>query len=195
MKLRRPFQITPHDAPQSGGSAHPDGVRATARRAAETMLQSPQVQDLTTGLRERARELRATARGRADEHLEGLIERAHARRGGDTPSDVAALLGERRREREEQAARLRARQSLLALAEGPEQRRVLTLIAQATPWAGGQEPEVRYTNLLDRLAPSGDAQAEMGVHRALWTLAERRVLAVSPHGVITACPPASATRT
>lgn len=188
MKLRSLIQLaTRRDPPGPEDHARPQGVRATAQRAAEAVLQTPRVQDTAASLRERAQELGATARSRADQHLEGLIEGAHARRGEPTPSDVAALLDRRRREREAQAARLRARQVLLALAETPEQRRVLTLVAQATPWAGGDEPEVRYTTLLDRLAPSGGAEAEMDVHRALWTLAERRVLAVSPHGEVTAC--------
>ncbi|GBF08026.1 hypothetical protein DAERI_210022 [Deinococcus aerius] len=188
MKLRTLIHLATRPDPSEPEDDRPRGVRAAARRAAETVLQAPQVQDRAASLKERAQELRAAARSRADQHLEGLIESAAARRGESTPSEVAALLARRRREREEQAARLRARQALLALAEGPEQRRVLTLVAQSTPWAGGTEPEVRYTALLDRLAPSGSAEAEMGIHRALWTLAERRVLAVSPHGVVTACP-------
>ncbi|MEF2277441.1 hypothetical protein V3W47_03960 [Deinococcus sp. YIM 134068] len=169
------------------GDRSSGGLRGVARRLAEGVRQSPRVQEAAAEVRDRARELRETTRARADSRLERLIEDGRARRGEDLPDEVSALLMERRREREARAARLRARAALLALAGGPEQRRVLTLVADATPWAGGEAAEVRYTTLLDRLAPSGGAEAEMGVHRALWTLAERRVLAVSPHGVVTAC--------
>ncbi|WP_102127997.1 hypothetical protein [Deinococcus planocerae] len=161
--------------------------RDAARRLAEGVRQNPRVQEAAAELRGRAEELRETARARADGHLERLIE-SRAGRGEALPDEVAALLERRRREHEAQAARRWARQELLALAETPEQRRVLGLVAGATLWAGGTEAELRYTTLLDRLAPSGEAQAEMDIHRALWTLAERRVLAVSPHGVVTACP-------
>ncbi|GMA13833.1 hypothetical protein E5F05_17335 [Deinococcus metallilatus] len=163
----------------------PGGLRAAARRAAEAVWQAPRVQDARAGLRERAQAWSGAARTRADLHLEQLLERRY---GEQPPEAVTALLAQRRREREARAEQFRARQALLARAEGPEQRRVLTRVAQATPWAGGQEAEVRYTALLDQLAPSGQADAEMAVHRAIWTLAERQVLAVSPHGVITACP-------
>lgn len=160
--------------------------RDAARRLAETVSHNPRVQEAAAELRGRTGELREAARARADGHLERLIE-SRAGRGEPLPDEVAALLDRRRREREARAARLRAKQALLALAESAEQRRVLLLVAGATPWAGGTGEELRYTTLLDRLAPSGDAEAEMGVHRALWTLAERRVLAVSPHGAVTAC--------
>ncbi|WP_034387089.1 hypothetical protein [Deinococcus sp. YIM 77859] len=160
-------------------------LRSAAQRLTEAVRRDPRVQDAAESLRERARMWRETARSRADLHLEELVERRYR---GQPPEALGALLAQRRREREDRAARLRARRALLALAETPEQRRVLTRVAEATPWAGGEEAEVRYTLLLDELAPSGNAEAEMAVHRAIWTLAERRVLAVSPHGVVTACP-------
>jgi hypothetical protein len=159
-----------------------------ARQAADTLRRDPRVQDTASRLKSRAQDLGGAARSQADLHLERLIERAHTHSGDPVPDDVAALLESRRREREARVAGARARAALLALAENTEQRRLLTLVAQATPWAGGQTQALRYTGLLDRLAPSGDAGAEMAVHRALWTLAERRVLSVSPHGVVTACP-------
>lgn len=188
MKLRTLIHLaTRSDPPGAENQGRPAGVRASARRAAEAALRTPGFQDTAASLRQRAQELGTAARTRADQHLEGLIESAHTRRGESTPAEVAALLAQRRHEREVRAARLRARQALLALAETPEQRRVLTLVAGATPWAGGHEPEMRYTTLLDRLVPSRSADAEMGIHRALWTLAERHVLAVSPHGTVAAC--------
>lgn len=171
----------PEDIPQE----ETGGLRSAARRVAEAVRRDPRVQDAAAGLRERAQTWRETARSRADTHLEQLVERRYE---GRPPEALSALLGQRRHEREARAARLRARQALLALAETPEQRRVLTRVAGATPWAGGEAAELRYTLLLDELAAPGSAEAEMAVHRAIWSLAERRVLAVSPHGVVTACP-------
>jgi len=166
----------------------PGGLREAARRAATSVWKDPRLQDARAGLRDRAGELRGAARARVDERLEHLLEERYGRQGAAPPEAVSALLAARRQEREARAARLRARQTLLALAGTPEQRRVLARVAEMTPWAGGEAGELRYTTLLDTLAPSGGAEAEMSVHRALWTLAERRVLAVSPHGVVTACP-------
>lgn len=163
-------------------------VGDAARQAADALRRDPRVQDTAARLKSRVQEVGGAARSQADLHLERLIERAHTRPGDTVPDDVAAVLDRRRREREVRAAAARARAALLACGENAEQRRVLALVAQATPWAGGEAQELRYTGLLDRLAPSGDAGAEMAVHRALWTLAERRVLSVSPHGVVTACP-------
>ncbi|GAA5512711.1 hypothetical protein Dcar01_01432 [Deinococcus carri] len=185
MKLRDLLRPSPD--PASAGDTEPGGLRAAARRAAGAAWRDPRVQDARAGLRERAQEWRSEVQSRADARLEQVIERRYGGQG-TPPEAVSALLAQRRQAREAHAARLRARQALLALAETPEQRRVLTQVAQATPWAGGEAGEVRYTALLDQLAPSGSPEAEMGVHRALWTLAERRVLAVSPHGVVTACP-------
>lgn len=187
MKLRSLIRLTvPVD--RTAGLDRRGTVRAVARRAAETVRQDPRIQEAAAGLRRQVQELGSAARLQADRHLERLIEAAHTRQGEPIPADVAALLARRREAREARARQLRARAALIALAEGPEQRRVLTLVAQVTPWAGGDRDELRYTQLLDRLAPSGEAEAEMRVHRALWALAERRVLAVSPHGRVTACP-------
>lgn len=182
MSRRRP------EEKEEAGKTGPGGLREAARRAASAVWQDPRVQDAREGLRERAGELRGAARARVDERLEHLLSERYGRQGEAPPEAVSALLAARRQEREARAARLRARQTLLALAETPEQRRVLTRVVGVTPWAGGEAGELRYTTLLDTLAPSGGAEAEMGIHRALWTLAERRVLAVSPHGRITACP-------
>lgn len=178
----------PTEATPAGGEQGRSSLRAAARRAATSVWRDPRVQDARAGLRDRAEEWRGAARARVDTRLEHLLEERYGRQGEAPPEAVSALLAARRAEREARAARLRARQTLLALAETPEQRRVLGRVAQVTPWAGGEAGEVRYTLLLDTLAPSGGAEAEMGIHRALWSLAERHILAVSPHGVVTACP-------
>ncbi|MFK7600851.1 hypothetical protein ACI3L1_01430 [Deinococcus sp. SM5_A1] len=163
-------------------------LRDTARRAAQSALNDPRVQGAAGLVRDRAEAVRSRAGEGADRHLERLISESRARRGEATPDEVAALLETRRRERDARIRRVQARQQLLDRAETPEQRRILTLVAGATIWAGGtaEAGPLRYTTLLDRLAPGGSAEAEMAVHRALWTLAERRVLSVSPHGVVTA---------
>ncbi|ABF43912.1 hypothetical protein Dgeo_2478 (plasmid) [Deinococcus geothermalis DSM 11300] len=187
MKLRTLIRLAV-SGDRTAGPDNSGAVRAAARRAAEAVRQDPRVQEAAAGLRGRVQELSSAARLRADRHLERLIEAAHTRQGEPVPAEVAALLARRREARETQARQLRARAALIALGDGPEQRRVLTLVAQATPWAGGEAAELRYTQILDRLASSGEAGAEMRVHRALWTLAERHVLAVSPHGRVSACP-------
>jgi len=163
-------------------------VGDAARRAAEALRHDPRVQDTAARLKTRAQELGGAARSQADGRLERLIEQAHTRSGNAVPDDVAAVLARRRREREARAAQARARAALLAQGETAEQRRVLTLLAEVTVWAGGGPGELRYTQVLDRLASPGNAESEMAVHRALWTLAERRILAVSPHGQVTATP-------
>lgn len=163
-------------------------LRAAARRAAASALNDPRVQGAAGLVRDRAEAVRTRVGEGADRNLERLIGDARARRGEQTPDEVAALLETRRRERDARLRRIQARQELLDRAETPEQRRILTLVAGATVWAGGtaEAGPLRYTTLLDRLAPGGSAGAEMAVHRALWTLAERRVLSVSPHGVVSA---------
>lgn len=166
-------------APSAGPTP---GLREEARRAAgqaaERLAHSGRVQRLTQGWQD----LRAAAAERADQRLEEVLARsAH-------DDEVARLLAQRRQEREDQAAKARARRALLAHARTDEQRRVLALVAAVTPWAGGEAAPLRYTEVLDRLAPGGGAAQEMAVHRALWTLAEARVLAVSPHGSVTAVP-------
>lgn len=186
MRLAR--HLTPEEERAGETTQEAGGLRAAARRAASAVWQDPRVQDARAGLQGRAEELRASARERVDSRLEHLLEERYGRQGAEPPEAVSTLLGTRRAEREARAARLRARQTLLALAETPEQRRVLGRVVAITPWAGGEAGELRYTGLLDALAPSGSAEAEMGIHRAIWTLAERGVLAVSPHGRVTACP-------
>ncbi|GHF52355.1 hypothetical protein HNQ07_003157 [Deinococcus metalli] len=164
------------------------GVGEAARRLRTRALGSARVQDTLAHVQE----LRAQAAARADERLETLIGDARARRGQTPPDDVTRLLAQRRQERDEQLQRAQARAQLLARGDTSEQRAILTRVAASTPWAGGQHEALRYTQLLDELAPGGSAAAEMAVHRALWTLAERRVLAVSPHGAITAVPTVNA---
>ncbi|QFP77218.1 hypothetical protein [Deinococcus sp. AJ005] len=174
--------------PDSKSAEGSGGLRDTARRAAQSALNDPRVQGAAGLIRDRAEAVRTRAGEGADRHLERLIGDARARRGEATPDEVAALLETRRRERDVRIRRVQARQQLLERAETPEQRRILTLVAGVTVWASGtaEAGPLRYTTLLDRLAPSGSAEGEMAVHRALWTLAERRVLSVSPHGVVTA---------
>ncbi|GGS04628.1 hypothetical protein [Deinococcus sedimenti] len=155
-----------------------------ARRTAQA-LREP-VQDATSGLRSRARDLRDRAAQRADERLERLI----TERPGGPPRDpeVLALLAQRREAREARLRQEEAKRTLLSRAQTPAQRQVLRAVLDVTPWAGGTTGQVRYTALLDRLAPGGDPASEMSVHRAIWSLAEAEVLAVSPHGEVTAVP-------
>jgi len=155
-----------------------------ARRTAQA-LREP-VQEAAGGLRARARDLRDRAAQRADDRLERLITE---RRGGESDPEVLALLARRRETREARLRQEDARRTLLAQAQTPAQRQVLRAVLDVTPWAGGEAGGVRYTHLLDRLAPAGDAATEMSVHRAIWTLAEAGVLAVSPHGEVSAVPP------
>lgn len=170
------------DEPAPEAEDRRGGLGEAARRAAQRVALDPRVRGAAAQLQE----LRAGASARADQRLETLIGEARARRGQTPPDEVAALLDRRRQERDAKLERGRARQALLAHGQNDEQRRILALVAAATPWAGGAAASVRYTALLDELAPGGSPAAEMAIHRALWTLAEQRVLAVSPHGVITA---------
>lgn len=177
--------------PPEGAAA--GGLGGTARRAAgtvaDTVRRDPRVQDAADTVRGRVRDLRTAAQDRADAHLERLLAESHARRGTAPSAEVAESLARRREERDARARAAQARAALLAQAHTPEQRRVLTRVADHTPDLGGTLPDaLRYTALLDALVPGGGAAEEMAVHRALWTLAERRVLAVSRHGEVTACP-------
>ncbi|GGL09302.1 hypothetical protein [Deinococcus radiotolerans] len=166
----------------------PDPVADATQVARRTVsaLREP-VEEAGAGLRARARDLRDRASQRADDRLERLITE---RRGG-APSDpeVLALLTRRREAREARLSQEEARRTLLARAQTPTQRQVLRAVLDVTPWAGGSAGTLRYTQMLDRLAPGGDAATEMSVHRAIWTLAEAGVLAVSPHGEVSAVPP------
>lgn len=182
----------PH--PDSGTPDEPAGMAGSvgraARRVAGKVSHSPRVQEVAQQLQE----LRSEAGVRADQRLQALIEEARARRGQIPPDEVTGLLQRRRQEREEKLAQARARQQLLAQAQNDAQRRVLILVAASTSWAGGEASSLRYTQVLDQLAPGESPAAELALHRALWTLAERRILAISPHGVVTAVqtlPPAS----
>ncbi|WP_288481635.1 hypothetical protein [uncultured Deinococcus sp.] len=173
------------DGPQTEDTG---GLRGAARRLGERARQDPRVQQAAESLRGRREELRASGRERADARLEALIEARRERRGETTPPEVAGLLEARRREREAHARQLRERAAFLEQATSPEESRVLRRVASGTPRLGGEDPEPRYTELLDTLAPGGDPAREMAVHRAVWALAERRVLAVSPHGAVRAGP-------
>lgn len=170
---RRKFTPAPEpEQPRSGLSGLASRLRA-----------DPRVQELSSAVRHRAEEVRASVKDRADQHLEHLME---SRGAGE---DVQGVLAQRRQERDLKAGQLRARAELLALADTPQEKRVLLQVADATPWAGGKGAGHRYTQLLDSLAPSGSPEDEMAVHRALWSLAERQVLSISPHGEVRACPP------
>ena len=163
----------------------PGRVRALASQLAGRALTDPRVQDVTGSLRGRGEELRGQVRHRAEQRLEELIEQRRQARGQNLSPEVGAALAARRHEREQRAAQQQLRAQALRHAATPEERRVLTRVADACPLTGGQSPAPRYTALLDALAPGGDAEREMAVHRALWGLAERRVLAVSAHGGVT----------
>lgn len=76
-----------------------------------------------------------------------------------------------------------AKQALMMQAQTPHERRVLRLLAEHTDWLGGAGKSVRYTILLDTLGGRVVAD-EMAIHRAVWGLAERRVLRVSEFGEI-----------
>ncbi|MVN87892.1 hypothetical protein GO986_14110 [Deinococcus sp. HMF7620] len=159
----------------------------SAARQAASALVTPAVQGAAGRLKTGARGLRDQAQARADSRLEQLLGERRAGQPGD-PETLAALAA-RRAAREARAAQLRARETLLGQAQTPEQRQVLRAVVAVTPWAGGEAGTLRYTELLDRLAPGGGAGREMAVHRALWTLAEQHILAVSPHGEVTAVRP------
>ncbi len=137
---------------------------------------------MTGSLRGRGEELRGQVHDRAEQRLEELIEQRRQERG--LSPEVDAALAARRHEREQRAAQQQIRAQALQHAVTPEERRVLTRVADACPLSGGQPPAPRYTALLDALAPGGDAGREMAIHRAIWGLAERRVLAVSAHGEV-----------
>ena len=188
--LRVTRALTDDDASRSAGQES-GRLGTLARRAADTVRHDPRVHEGVAGVREGWRErvtsLRTAAQDRADAHLERLVTESAARRGEGASGEVAALLEARRTEREARQAVRLAREALLAHARSVPERRVLTLLADHTPWAGGERSgPLKYTTLLDTLAPGGRAEDEMKIHRALWTLAEERVLAVSPHGEITA---------
>lgn len=155
-----------------------------ARRLATRALGDPRVQEATLSLKTRAESLRSGVRDRADERLEALIESRSA--GGHLSGEVEDALHQRRVQREERQAKQAAREAVLAVATTSEERRVLLRVLEGTAWAGGERDLPRYTALLDALAAGGSAEQEMAVHRAIWSLAEREVLSVSPHGLISA---------
>ena len=161
-------------------------VRA-AQEAATQALRGP-VGGAAESLRRRGSQVRDQLGERADARLERLITERRAAQAAPPDPEALAVLARRRAEREARAARLRARQTLLAQAQTPAERQVMQAVVNVTDWAGGQDAPLRYTALLDQLAPRGDAASEMAAHRALWTLAERQVLSVSPHGLIRAEP-------
>lgn len=136
----------------------------------------------TYDLRGKVGDLRGQWQGKAEERLETLIQRRRQERGESIPAEVDAALNARRRELEEQAEQRRFESEVLAQARGTEEKRVLLLVLGSR--RRGEAPP-RYTTLLDHLAAGGEAEREMAIHRALWSLAERRLLSVSPHGEIT----------
>ena len=168
--------------PNTQGGDLPGRVRALASQLAGRALADARVQDVTGSLRGRGEELRGQVRDRAERRLEELVEQRRQERGQDLAPEVSAALAARRREREQRTAQQQLRARALGHASTPEERRVLTRVADASPLTGGQLPAPRYTALLDALAPAGNAEREMAVHRAIWSLAERRVLAVSAYG-------------
>ena len=171
----------------NGSDNHPEESRlgGLARRLAARALGDPRVQEATAGLKHRAGTVRLGLRDRADERLEALLE-ARAASGSALSTEAEEALRERRQRRQERQAQQLARERLLAVATTTEERRVLMRVLDATPWAGGEGTPIRYTALLDALAPGGEPQQEMAVHRAIWALAEREILSVSPHGHVTA---------
>ena len=170
---------------ETPGQNLPGRVRALASQLAGRALTDPRVQDVTGSLRGRGEDLRGQVHDRAEQRLEHLIEQRRQERGQPLSPEVGAALAARRHEREQRAAQQQLRAQALGHAVTPEERRVLTRVADASPLTGGQPPAPRYTALLDALAPGGHAEREMAVHRAIWSLAERRVLAVSAHGDVT----------
>lgn len=165
---------------QRTGAGWSGRVRGLAERV------SPHLQDVTSGWRDRAQQVRGGWHDRAEQRLEDLIEQRRRERGEQLPPEVGAALDVRRQEREKRARELRWRAEVLAEAQTAEERRVLQRVLGAPAEAGPAATNVapRYTALLDTLAPGGEPEREMAVHRAIWSLAERRVLAVSPHGEV-----------
>lgn len=164
-----------------------DRLKKAAQEKVSAVVQDPRVHEARESAKTRAQELRDGVLEKADQRLEHLIESKH---GNVLSPEAQVALAGRRRLRDEQARQRGARQFVLSQAQNAYERRVIQRILECTPWAGGEEgQEIRYTQLLDLLAPTGEAEQEMKVHRALWALAERYVLSVSAHGVITACPP------
>ncbi len=160
-------------------------IKGAVQDAAQTLKQDPTLGNLGGTVRTYGEQLRS----KADERLERLIKEKHARKGEAVPTPVDNVLQERKQERDRLRAQTQARQDFLAKAANTPQHKVLQLVALSTPWMGGNLAELRYTSMLDQLAPKGDAASEMSIHRALWTLAEQQILSVSSQGVIVAVLP------
>lgn len=137
-------------------------------------------QHLRTGLGERVRDWRSDFRAKADQRLEKLMEQK------DLTPETKEALAQRRQARLEETRTYRAKKQLLSYAQTPQETSVLKRVVKVTPWAGGTHELLRYTQLLDALAEN-TAESEMSVHRAIWALAERHVLSVSSHGIVSAC--------
>lgn len=162
-------------------------IQKAAQEKVAAVVQDPRVHEVRENAKMRAQEMRDGVLEKADQRLEYLIESKH---GNVLSPEAQTALAGRRRARDEQASQRGARQFVLSQAQNAAERRVLQRVLEVTTWAGGtQDEEIRYTQLLDLLAPSGEAAQEMSIHRAVWSLAERYVLSVSAHGVVTACPP------
>lgn len=146
--------------------------------------QHPAVQQAVRGGVKTVSEQTRQWREKLGERAAEREKRELTRKSAKSPAEVARL-AELRAQREREQRRKELRAELLTRAQNPTQRELLTLLFGRTPWLGGEGEALRYTQLLDALAPNGSLEREMSAHRALWTLAEARVLAVSPHGEIT----------
>lgn len=155
-----------------------DLVAEAVSEAAQRAKDDPRWQEASQTIKQRAKDLKTEWRDRADERLDQLRQRA--------TSENEELWQKRQQERQQRREQAQARAQLLAQAQTNEERRVLSKVAERTHWTGGTGKSARYTELLDLLAPSGDAAQEMAIHRAIWGLAERRTLRVSEFGEVRA---------
>lgn len=178
-------------AAAGSSSAKPSTPTDLGQQVVSEVWQHPAVQSAVKGglktVSSQARQWRDKARSRAEERQDEELLRKQTRGETLTPAEEVQL-AQRRAERERLQRQQEARTQLLAQAQTPAQRQVLELVSQHTPWLGGSAQPLRYTQLLDQLAPTGSAAQEMSYHRALWSLAETRLLAVSPHGEISLMP-------
>ncbi len=134
-----------------------------------------------------ARQWQERARDKAAERVDEQRLRRQQRGAYLSPAEAVELAqrqAERDKRRRQQATQARYRQA----AQTEVQRQVLEQVFLHTPWLGGQLAPLRYTQMLDTLAPNAEPRREMSLHRALWSLAEVRLLSVSPHGEITLSP-------
>lgn len=189
--LRSVVQAAGKAATSSKPSTNKATTPADLGQQVSEVWQHPAVQSAVKGglktVSSQARQWRDKARSRAEERQDEELLRKQARGETLTPAEEVQL-AQRRAARERLQRQQEARAALLAQAQTPAQRQVLELLSEHTPWLGGSTGPLRYTQLLDQLAPTGSAEQEMSYHRALWSLAEMRLLAVSPHGEIALMP-------